>query len=204
MNLRGLYFITDRKLSKKSVERTVGEAIAGGVNIVQYREKELPTLEILRVAENIRDMTREADVLFLVNDRIDIALAVDADGVHLGTEDMPIEVARKLLGNKIIGLTVHNVKEAKEAQRKGADYVGISPIFATDTKKDAGEPSGIGLIQDVKAAVKIPQVAIGGITEGNLQQVIDAGSECVAMISAVVTNDSITKTVREINERFKS
>lgn len=203
MNLKGLYFITDRKLSKKSVEKTVQDAIAGGTKVIQYREKEQPTRQMLRVAENIRDMTRESDVIFLINDRIDIALAVDADGVHLGQDDMPIKVARGLLGtDKIIGLTAHNVKEAKESQAKGADYVGVSPIFATDTKPDAGEPAGLGLIRDVKATVTIPQVAIGGITDENLQSVIDAGADSVCMISAVVTKDDIVQAVRNVNTRF--
>ena len=132
-----LYFITDSKLTKKTVLDDVKAAIAGGVKIVQYREKEKPTKEMVEEAQKIKELCGD-DVIFLVNDRIDIALAVDADGVHLGNDDMPYETARKLLGeDKIIGLTIHNVEEAVEAERLGADYVGVSPIFATTTKPDA-------------------------------------------------------------------
>lgn len=203
MNLNGLYFITDRKLSRKSVESTVEYAVKGGVKVVQYREKELPTGEMLRVAENLRDMSRGAGVIFLINDRVDIALAVGADGVHLGQDDMPIEVARRLLGKKsIIGVTVHNVREARDAERRGADYLGVSPIFSTDTKPDAGKPTGVNLIQEVKKVVKLPCVAIGGITMENLQQVIDAGADSAAMISAILSQEDISEAVRKVNQKF--
>ncbi|MFH0860648.1 MAG: thiamine phosphate synthase [Candidatus Altiarchaeota archaeon] len=203
MNLRGLYFITDRKLSKKSVESTVEDAVKGGVKVVQYREKELPAGEMLRVAENLRDITREAGVLFLVNDRVDIALAVGADGVHLGQDDMPIEIARRLLGREsVIGVTVHNVREARDAERRGADYLGMSPVFSTSTKSDAGEPAGVELIREVKKVVAVPCVAIGGIIMENLQEVIDAGADSVAMISAILSQEDISEAVRKVNQRF--
>jgi len=126
---------------------------------------------------------------------VDICLAVDADGVHLGQDDMPYETARKLLGNKIIGLTVHNVKEAVEAEKKGADYIGVSPIFETTTKKDAGRAAGVRLIEGVKKKVKQPIVAIGGINKGNVAEAIKAGADSAAAISAIVTKEDVKKEV---------
>src|SRR3989338_2334027 len=144
------YFITDRKLSKKGNIEDIKAAAKAGAKIVQYREKEKSTKEMILEAKEIKSICDENNTLFLINDRVDICLAVDADGVHLGQDDMPYETARKLLGNKIIGLTVHNVKEAVEAEKKGADYIGVSPIFETTTKKDAGRAAGVRLIEGVK------------------------------------------------------
>ena len=142
--------------------------------------------------------------LFLINDRIDIALAIDADGAHIGTEDMPYSVVRKLLGNKkIIGLTVHNIEEAQEAERVGADYIGISPIFATTTKEDAGEPAGLDLIKRIKKSVNVPIVAIGGITLDNAPEVIKAGADAICAISAVVTKEDVRTEIERFQKYFK-
>src|SRR3989338_6322364 len=136
LNKIGLYFITDSRLTKKSVLDDVKAAIKAGVKIIQYREKEKPTRLMYNEAKEIKELCDKKNVLFIINDRIDICQAVNADGVHLGSEDMPYKEARKLLRNKIIGLTVHNVKEAIEAEKLGADYIGVSPIFETKTKLD--------------------------------------------------------------------
>ena len=136
-------------------------------------------------------------MIFLVNDGVDIALAADADGVHLGQDDLSYETARKLLGkNKIIGLTAHNVKESVEAEKLGADYIGLSPIFPTNTKSDAGKACGTEMIAQVKKHVKIPIVAIGGINESNIGQVLKAGARNMAIISAILTKDDVGKAVR--------
>jgi thiamine-phosphate pyrophosphorylase len=133
-----------------------------------------------------------------VNDRVDVALAVDADGVHIGQDDMPIDTARELLGpDKIIGLTVHNIEEALEAQRMGADYVGLSPIFNTSTKKDAGNGIGPESIRPVKDTVNIPIVAIGGINKQNSESVILGGADSLVAISAVVCSDDVERETRE-------
>lgn len=196
-----LYFITDSRLTGRTVLEDVGSAIHAGVKIIQYREKDLTTREMIDEAGKICRLCRENDVLFIINDRVDIALAVDADGVHLGNEDMPYEATRRILGNtKIIGLTVHDVGEAIEAERIGADYIGISPIFETTTKPDAGTPAGIDLIKYIKKAVKIPFVAIGGINQDNIKSVLEAGARSIAVISAIVTKDDVEKECKKFRE----
>jgi len=196
-----LYFITDSRLTGRTVLEDVGSAIHAGVKIIQYREKDLTTREMIDEAGKICRLCRENDVLFIINDRVDIALAVDADGVHLGNEDMPYEATRRILGNtKIIGLTVHDVGEAIEAERIGADYIGISPIFETTTKPDAGTPAGTDLIKYIKKAVKIPFVAIGGINQDNIKSVLEAGARSIAVISAIVTKDDVEKECKKFRE----
>lgn len=193
-----LYFITDSKLTRKSVVDDVSSAIKAGVRIIQYREKEKTTRDMLGEAVRVKKLCKQNDVLFIVNDRIDIVLAANADGVHLGNEDMPYEIARKILGReKIIGLTVHNIEEAIEAEKMGADYIGISPIFETKTKPDAGEPKGIKLIEEIKEKIKIPFVAIGGINESNIESVLKAGAKSVAIISAIVGKPDVGEECRK-------
>ena len=183
--MKGYYFITDAKLSRAGNESDVRAAVASGVPAVQYRCKEAPSAALYAEAARLRALCRGP--LFLVNDRVDIALAVDADGVHIGQDDLPFAAARKLLGpKKIIGLTVHDVAEAVEGEKIGADYLGISPIFATGTKEDAGPPAGLERIRQIRAAVKLPLIAIGGITLANAPEVIKAGADSVCAISAVV------------------
>jgi len=202
VKLRGFYFITDRKLSTKNDLDAVSEAISGGAALVQYREKDLTTKEMMEKAKEIRVITG-GRALLIINDRVDIALAVGADGVHLGIDDMFIEDARALLGRKkIIGATVHDVEEAVDAEAQGADYVGVSPIFATTTKKDAGVPSGPELIKEIKESVDIPVAAIGGISEKNVDSVIEAGADMVCAISATVTKKDIKSAVKYFVEKF--
>jgi len=194
----GLYFITDRKLSQKGIISDVISAINAGVKVIQYREKELSTKEMYQEAESIRHITKVNNVLLIINDRVDIALAVDADGVHIGQDDMPYDKARELIGeDKIIGLTVHNVDEAIMAEIQGVDYLGISPIFSTNTKVDAGKPAGLKLIRDIKDEISTPFVAIGGINLDNLDEVIEAGAYNVAVISAIVTKDNVEEECRK-------
>ncbi len=198
-----LYFITDAKLTKKTIFDDVRAAIEAGVKVVQYREKEKPTRLVCEEAKRIKELCDKNNVLFLINDRVDICLAVDADGVHLGQDDMPYETARRLLGSKVIGVTVHNANEALKAEEFNADYIGLSPIFETKTKPDAGKPGGLTLIRDVKAKVNIPIVAIGGISLGNLRDVILAGADSVAAISAIVTKDDVESECRRFIDIIK-
>lgn len=196
-----LYFITDSRLTRRTVLEDVESAVRAGVKIIQYREKDLNTREMTYKAKKIGQLCRKHDVLFIINDRVDIALVVDADGVHLGNEDMLYQDARRLLGDKkIIGLTVHNVGEAIEAEIIGADYIGISPIFETSTKPDAGTPSGVDLIKYIKKAIKIPFVAIGGINQDNIKSVLEAGARSIAVISAIVTKDDVEKECKKFRE----
>ncbi len=183
--MKGYYFITDGNLSRAGNESDVRAAVAAKVVAVQYRCKEGPSAALYTEAAKLRALCQ--GTLFLVNDRVDIALAVDADGVHIGQDDLPYAAARKLLGpGKIIGLTVHTLEEAREGEAMGVDYLGISPVFATGTKEDAGPPAGLERIRQIRAAVKLPLVAIGGITLANAPEVIKAGADSVCAISAVV------------------
>lgn len=198
-----LYFITDSKLTKKTILDDVKAAIKAGVKIIQYREKEKPTRLMYKEAKEIKKLCHENNVLLIINDRIDICQSINADGVHLGNDDMPYNEARKLLKDKIIGLTIHNTKEAVEAEKLGADYIGISPIFETKTKLDAGPATGLKLIEDVKKAVKIPFVAIGGINLENIDGVVKAGAKSAAVISAIVTKDNVEVECKKFIEKLK-
>ena len=199
--LRGYYFITDARLSLGGNLHDLAEAVAAGSPVVQYRAKDLSTREMLAEAMALRALCRKT--CFLVNDRVDIALASGADGVHLGQDDLPLPQARALLGpGKLIGLTVHNLAEAETAVREGADYLGVSPIFATQTKADAGPPAGIALVRELRQATKLPIVAIGGITLRNAPDVIAAGADCVCAISAVVTRPDVKLAVGEFQRLF--
>lgn len=191
------YFVSDSALSKKGIISDVSEAIKAGCKIVQYREKSKSANEMLKEAMEIKKLCK-GNAILLVNNRIDVAFAVDADGVHLGQNDMPIQIARRLLGKgKIIGLTVHNAKETIEAEKQGADYIALSPIFATSTKKDAGKACGIEMIKKVRKAANLPLVAIGGINKQNAGRVIKSGADAVVAISAVVGSNNVYKEVCE-------
>jgi len=199
--MKGFYFITDSKLSKAGNISDVKNAVAAGVEVVQLREKNISTKAFYLEALELRQLC--ANTMLLINDRVDVALAVDADGVHLGQEDLPYYAARKLLGaKKIIGITAHDVEEAKEAEKMGADYIGVSPVFATNTKPDAGRPSGIVLIEEIKKLVSIPVIAIGGITLSNAPGVVKAGADGLSAISAVITQPDVKQEIEKFQRLF--
>jgi thiamine-phosphate pyrophosphorylase len=200
--LRGYYFITDATLSRAGNRHDVSAAVAAGVRVVQYRRKEGKTEDLVAEARHLRDLCRGPR--FLVNDRVDVALAVAADGVHLGQEDLSYHEARQLLGpEKIIGITVHDVAEALAAEAAGADYLGVSPIFATATKADAGAPTGVKLVAEIRRRVSLPLVAIGGITLDNAPLVIAAGAEAVCAIAAVVTQADVRAEIEKFQALFQ-
>ena len=182
-----LYVITtDLSSSMENHLEIARDALCGGATVIQFREKEAGTRELLYLARQIKKVAEAAKVPLIVNDRVDIGLAVDAEGVHIGQGDIPIEVARRLLGkDRIIGVTATSLEEAVEAERRGADYLGVSPVFATPSKDDAGEPMGLKKLGEIRRAVRIPIVAIGGITRENLEGVINAGADGIAVISAI-------------------
>jgi thiamine-phosphate pyrophosphorylase len=200
-----LYVVTDQKLSKgRPLEEVVAAAIAGGATAIQLRDKDAATRTLLEIGTRIRLLTRDKSVLFIVNDRVDIAVAVDADGVHLGQDDLPILAARTILGyDKIIGISVSNLERAIAAEQAGADYLGLSPIFTTSTKPDAGTGLGLDFIRQVKQKVNIPLVAIGGINTDNIAEVIEAGADTAAVVSAVVSADNIEKATKELVDKIK-
>jgi len=182
-----LYVITDRRLLGDSPAAAVAAAIEGGATVVQLREKGVTTREWLRVGAQVLAVCREHGVPFIVNDRVDVALALDADGVHLGPDDMPVALARRLLGpHKIIGASAGTPEEARQAAEEGADYIGIGAVFATGSKDDAGEPIGLeGLRRVREAAPGLAAVAIAGVTADNAADAVAAGADGVAVISAV-------------------
>jgi len=199
--IKGYYFITDAGLSLAGNRGDVRSAVKAGSRIVQYRAKCLHGKEMLAEALSLKTLCRGA--LFIVNDRVDIALACGADGVHLGQDDIPCGLARKLLGrNKVIGITVRNVIEAKKAISQGADYIAAAPVFATGTKKDAGNPVGLELIRKIKRFARIPVIAIGGINLYNAREVIGAGADAVCAISCVVAKKNPAAEIVKFQRLF--
>ncbi|WP_156276165.1 thiamine phosphate synthase [Neomoorella glycerini] len=177
----------------------VRQALAGGATAIQLREKDLPARELVELGREIRQLTHAAGATFIVNDRLDVALAVEADGVHIGQEDLPARVARELLGpGKILGVSTGTVLEARQAVADGADYLGVGSIYATKSKEDAGEPIGLAGLKAIRAAVTIPLVAIGGINSSNAADVIAAGADGVAVVSAVIGAPDIAAAAREL------
>jgi thiamine-phosphate pyrophosphorylase len=203
--MKGYYFITDSKLSRAGNERDVLQAVSCGVEVVQYRNKNAETRQMYEEAVRLREICRHSDSIFLINDRVDIALAAEADGVHLGQSDMPCLAARTLLGpKKIIGVTVHNLAEALQAESIGADYLGVSPIFQTATKPDAGKPAGIRLIEEIRAKVDLPLIAIGGINHSNAGEVVRAGADGLCAISCVVARENVRDEIIKFQEIFSA
>lgn len=185
----GLCFITDRKVCSLSYESMVRLVLESGVKWVQYRDKEGSRRDIYMNALNLRRITRDHNAVFIVNDHTDIALAVDADGVHLGLDDLPAQKAREILGkDRLIGVSTHTIEQAVDAEASGADYIGFGPIFRTETK-DAGNPKGISLLSRIRSLIHIPIVAIGGINLDNVRSVFAAGVDAVAVASAILNGD---------------
>jgi thiamine-phosphate pyrophosphorylase len=184
-----LYLITDRSVSGLSHIQMTRRAIYAGIKIIQLREKHMSRKDIYREAVGLRALTRRHKVTFIVNDYIDIALAVNADGVHLGQEDMPLEEARKIMSNgKIIGISTHGLSQAVRAEEAGADYIGFGPVFQTSTK-DAGRPRGINALKKIRDRINIPIVAIGGITWENINEVLKAGADACAVASGILSGN---------------
>ncbi|MGC9966570.1 MAG: thiamine phosphate synthase [Syntrophobacteraceae bacterium] len=196
----GLYLVTDRVLSGgRPLEKIVRESVAGGVSMVQLREKNVGTREFLEQAFVLRQAASELGIPLIINDRVDIALACRADGVHLGQEDMHCAFARRIVGeDMIIGVSVSTADEALEAEADGADYLGVGPLYATATKPDALPATGLGVLRSIRRAVRIPLVGIGGITDANAGAVISAGADGVAVVSAIVASPDPAAAARAL------
>lgn len=186
-----VYLVTDRLLSKgRPTEAIVAAALQGGVSVVQLREKELETRFFFQEGQKIRSLLKLAGVPLIINDRIDVALALDADGVHLGQRDMPLPQARKMLGpDRIIGFSLEEAGQINETSVRYADYFAVSPVFFTSTKSDICTPWGLGGLKQIRAVTNKPLVAIGGINRANAQSVVRAGADCVAVVGAIVSAD---------------
>lgn len=190
-----LYLITDRKVATKPLPEAVRLALEGGIRAVQLREKDLPIRELLSLALELRSITREYGAKLFINDRVDVAVAVGADGVHLGGESIPVEAARRIVGKSmLIGVSTHTTEEALAAQAGGADFITFGPIFETPSKVKYGPSVGVAAIRALKNEVNVPIIAIGGIKSGNILQVMSAGADGVAMISAIFSAEDIRKT----------
>lgn len=195
-----LYLVTDRELSLgRSLEEVVSEAVKGGVTVVQLREKDASTGEFIELARRLMTLLKPLDIPLIINDRVDVALAVDADGVHIGQSDMSYEDARRLLGpDKIIGLSVENFKDVEAANALDVDYIGISPVYGTPTKTDTAEPFGLeGLRKAVQMSVH-PTVAIGGMNASTIAEVMAAGTDGVAVVSAICSAENIRKATSDL------
>lgn len=201
-NFGKLCVITDTVIQNKySHDEIAYLASKGGADMIQFREKNFSTSELIRIGNSIRKICNKFGSLYIVNDRVDIALITDADGVHLGKEDIPVKEARHLLGeNKIIGGTAHTLREAYIAQNEGADYIGYGHIFETKTKKKNTKPKGIKNLKLVLSKIKTPIFAIGGIDLNNVSSVIQSGVFGVAVVGAIVKSDNITKEVKSFRK----
>jgi thiamine-phosphate diphosphorylase len=199
-----LYVIVDRKIcGDKSLSDVAGAAVDGGAQMIQYRDKETDDQGFMQWALRLKRVCGEKDVPFIINDRVSIADRLDADGVHLGEDDLTLKEARRILGNeKIIGRTARDLRQAEAAQEEGADYVGLGPIFPTDSKQIDG-PIGVDVIRNAVAALRIPVFAIGGINTDNLDQVIRAGGNRIAVISAVVSSADVRTSAARLLEKLR-
>lgn len=200
-----LYFVTDRELMHcDSVEHCVELAVKGGASVVQLREKDITSREFYETALRVHEVTKTAGVPLIINDRLDICMAVDAEGVHLGQKDIPCAEARKILGEgKIIGVSAARVDEAIKAQQDGADYLGVGAVFQTSTKTNT-RPVTPEIIQGIRAAVDIPFVIIGGVNSHNIAQLSGLGFNGAAVVSAVAAKDDITAAAREMRTAIQN
>jgi thiamine-phosphate pyrophosphorylase len=194
-----LYAILDPEQTKgRATETVLHELLEGGIKLLQLRAKAMTPVDFLRLACATRTLTRSYACSLIVNDRVDIALACEADGVHLGQEDLPLHAARKLMGDRIIGISTHSTEQAKEAEDGGADYIGFGPMFGTTTKATGYSGRGPAMLREIREAVRVPIVAIGGITETNVSQVWRAGADSAAIISDILGADDIADKVKRI------
>jgi thiamine-phosphate pyrophosphorylase len=199
VKLPPLYAILDPDQTRGRDPGAVLQALlVGGAKIIQLRAKTLSPRDFLELARAIKERIRQSDCLFIVNDRVDIALACGADGVHLGQDDLPLGAARKLMPQKIIGISTHNEQQAREAERDSADYIGFGPMFGTTTKETGYAARGTDMLRLIRKAVKIPIVAIGGIKEDNVTQVWQAGADSAAIISDILAATHIDAKVARI------
>jgi thiamine-phosphate pyrophosphorylase len=194
-----LYAILDPEQTKgRAPESVLRELLDGGAAILQLRVKTMAPSDFFQLAQRARAETRARGCKLIVNDRIDIALACDADGVHLGQDDLPLAVGKQLMGEKIVGISTHEIEQAQEAELNGADYIGFGPMFGTTTKNTGYAARGIDMLRQIRAAVKLPIVAIGGINEQNVNQVWQAGADSAAIISDILGADDPAAKFRRI------
>ena len=199
-----LYLVTDNSENEEKFLKTIQDAILGGVSVVQIREKTAETLEFYNLALKVKEITAKYNVPLIINDRVDVALAIDADGVHVGQSDMPCDITRKLIGeNKILGVSAATIEEAKKAEKDGADYIGTGAIFPTATKDDAPSVTKKDLT-DIANSINIPVVAIGGITIENAKELKDTGIAGLSGVSAIMGAENPKKASEKLLNIFNS
>jgi thiamine-phosphate pyrophosphorylase len=199
-----LYLVTDKSDDVEKFLKTIEEAINGGVTVVQIREKTADTLDFYNLALKVKEITSRYNVPLIINDRVDVALAIDADGIHVGQSDMPCDVTRKLVGpDKIVGVSAATIEEAKKAEKDGADYIGTGAVFPTQTKDDAPKVTKKEL-KDIVDSINIPVVAIGGITLDNAHELLDTGIAGLSVVSAIMSSDNPKKSSKKLLEIFNS
>jgi thiamine-phosphate pyrophosphorylase len=197
-----LYLVTDRGLARgRSTLKIVKAAVQGGVTCVQLREKDCSTLDFIKQAVTIKNFLKTRGVPLIINDRVDVALAIEADGVHLGQTDMPLDIAKKIIQDSmIIGISAESLEDAIAAEKGGADYLGVSPIYATPTKTDTAPPLGLEGLRAIRDAVGLPLVGIGGLNRDNAAAVMENGGDGVAVVSAIVAADDPAAAAGEIKQ----
>ncbi|HSF56721.1 MAG TPA: thiamine phosphate synthase [Candidatus Binatia bacterium] len=199
LQLPPLYAILDPEQTRgRAAESALRELLDGSAQWLQLRAKAISPRDFLELACAVRRRTHSSGCKLIVNDRVDIALACDADGVHLGQEDLPLHAARKLMGERIIGISTHDIEQAKEAEEGGADYIGFGPMFGTATKETGYSTRGLEMLRQVREGVSIPIVAIGGITERNVNEVWEAGADSAAIISDILGANDIADKAKRI------
>ena len=199
-----LYLVTDKSDDVEKFLKTIEEAIKGGTTVVQIREKTAETLDFYNLALKVKEITKKYNVPLIINDRVEVALAIDADGVHVGQSDMPCDVTRKLIGeDKILGVSAATIEEAKKAQMDGADYIGTGAVFPTQTKDDAPKITKNDL-KEIVESIDIPVVAIGGITLENAHELTDTGIAGLSVVSAIMSSDNPKKSSQELLNIFNS
>lgn len=199
-----LYLVTDKSENQEKFLNTIEEAIKGGVSLVQIREKTKDTRDFYNLALKVKEITTKYNIPLIINDRVDIALAVDADGVHVGQSDMPCDITRKLIGeDKILGVSAATISEAKKAEKDGADYIGSGAVFPTSTKKDADTVTKKEL-KEIVECVNIPVVAIGGITIENAESLLDTGIAGLSVVSAIMDSDNPKESSKKLLNIFNS
>ena len=199
-----LYLVTDKSDDVEKFLKTIEEAIKGGVSVVQIREKTADTLDFYNLSLKVKEITSKYNVPLIINDRVDVALAIDADGVHVGQSDMPCDVTRKLVGpDKIVGVSAATIDEAKKAEKDGADYIGTGAVFPTATKDDAPKITKKDL-KEIADSINIPVVAIGGINLDNASQLTDTGIKGLSVVSAIMSSDDPKKSAEKLLNIFNS
>lgn len=200
--IHGVYLVTDMHIQDTySHEELTKIAIDGGIDVIQFRDKNMAANKAYKIANRMAEFCNKAEIPFIVNDRVDVALAVDADGVHLGQNDLPLKEARQLLGpNKILGGTASTLEEAMQVQQEGADYLGFGHIYNTDTKEKGYAPRGVEMLQEVCQKLNIPVIAIGGINASNAGEVMKRGAAGFAVTSAICAADDPHKATQNLKQ----